>query len=61
MSVDYTEQHPLVGSFHRFGESGVAYEVLRLQDETHARIRVLESGEELSYPVKDIAADPQAD
>lgn len=61
MSMNDTEPRPLIGSFHRFGESGVAYEVLQLQSDTHARIRVLESGEELSYPVKDITTDPQAD
>ncbi len=48
----------LVGSIRRFGSYGVLYEVLKEIDEKSARIRVLETGEETAYPIKDIATDP---
>jgi hypothetical protein len=53
----------LVATLRRFGLSGPAYEVLgpAAADQNglpQMRIRVLESGEELDYPVRDIMADP---
>ena len=48
-----------IGSFHKFGELGVVYEILDIKDTT-ARIRVIESGEELDYPVDRISNDPVA-
>ena len=50
----------LVGSFRRFGSYGVVYEVLRIEDDQNAIIRVVESGEEASYPIRQILADPKA-
>ena len=50
----------LVGQFRRFGEHGVVYEVLKVEDETHATIRVVESGETLKYPIPKILAEPSA-
>lgn len=41
----------LIGTFRRFGEHGVAYEVTGLSDEGQVRIRVVESGETLTYAV----------
>ena len=48
------------GSFHRFGEAGVAYEVVDLVDEATVTIRVLESGEQLTYPLSEVLLDPAA-
>jgi hypothetical protein len=51
----------LVGSFRSFGALGPVYEVIGLVPGTGAvRLRVLESGEELDYPVADLLDDPVA-
>ena len=50
----------LVGSFHRFGEIGPAYEVMSVAGPGAVRIMVLESGEELDYPVSEVRDDPEA-
>lgn len=61
MKVD-TKKSPLsqslVGTLHRFGKNGVLYQVLREVDGTSALIRVLETGEETTYPIADIKDDP---
>ena len=46
------------GSVHRFGRDGVLYEVVREVDERRALIRVIETGEETTYPITDIRSDP---
>ena len=56
----------LVGSIRRFGLEGPAYEVVGLALSSTAgapqmRIHVLESNEELDYPVADVLRDPEAD
>jgi hypothetical protein len=56
----------LVGSIRRFGLEGPAYQVLGVAPaisdaRARMRIRVLESGEELDYPVEDLVADPYED
>jgi len=53
----------LVGSIRRFGLEGPAYQVVgpaRTRDDGRVRmhVRLIESGEELDYPVEDLAADP---
>lgn len=53
-------ENGLVGAFRRFGEHGVAYEVIGLDDEGHVRIRVVESGETLRYPAANVRTDPEA-
>jgi hypothetical protein len=50
--------HSITGSVHRFGQDGVLYEVLREVDDRSALIRVIETGEETTYPITDIQADP---
>ncbi len=50
----------LVGAFRRFGEHGVAYEVTGLDGEGRVRIRVVESGETLTYPAAHVRTDPEA-
>lgn len=48
----------LVGSIRRFGKNGVLYEVLHDADEKTVRIRVIETGEETSYPKSHALQDP---
>ncbi len=64
--ADMVDMSVLIGSFRRFGLAGPPYEVLGpapLRDDGRARMRVrlLESGEELDYPVEDLVADPCED
>ena len=47
-----------VGSIRRFGKFGVLYEVLRIINATTALIRVIETGEETTYPLADLLLDP---
>jgi len=54
------EREGLVGSFKRFGPHGVAYQVVKVDDDEFATIRVVESGETLEYPIRKILADPAA-
>lgn len=55
-----------IGTWYRFGEFGPVYEVLGegatlFKGGRTMRIRVLESGEELDYPVSAILDDPRED
>ena len=50
----------LVGRFHRFGAAGVAYEVLEEVDDQQVKIRVVETGETLTYSRAYLASDPIA-
>lgn len=52
-------QH-LVGEFKRFGEDGPAYEILRIDDDEEATIRVVYSGEVLRLPIAEILTHPEA-
>ncbi len=51
----------LVGTYRTFGEVGPAYHVLRMVDEQTVRVGVVESGEELDYPVHQAQDDPEAE
>ena len=53
----------LVGSIRRFGLAGPPYEVVgpaasSATGETRMRARLLESSEDIDYPVEDILNDP---
>ncbi len=50
-----------VGQVRRFGDHGPAYEVVGVASPTAVDIAVIESGEQLSYPVSDLLADPMAE
>jgi Family of unknown function (DUF5397) len=50
----------LVGSFKRFGPHGIAYEIIKIDDDGLATIRVIESGETLEYRIRKILSDPAA-
>lgn len=56
----------LVGTFRRFGPYGPCYEIVSVPTghtgtDVVALIRVVESGEELDYPIRDIIDDPIAE
>lgn len=52
------EPERLVGTFRRFGDEGPVYEVVAIADGRRAAvIRVVESGEELEYPLEKVADD----
>lgn len=53
----------LVGSWRRFGTAGPVYQIIAIgrgiaNDQPLLRIRVVESGEELDYPVVKALDDP---
>ena len=48
----------MIGAIRRFGENGVLYEVVRIVDNSSAVIRVLDTGEETTYPITDVQQDP---
>jgi hypothetical protein len=49
----------VIGSYRRFGQAGIVYQVLDMLDSSSAKIRVLETDEETSYPLAQILADPE--
>ena len=56
-----TDPHALVGTFWRFRSGGPPYEVLAVNAERGTgTIRILESGEEIDYPIVKIVADEEA-
>ena len=52
--------HSLIGAVRRFGPHGVLYEVVRIVDDQHALIRVIDTGEETNYLLSKVFADPAA-
>jgi hypothetical protein len=58
MSTLPMHDQSIAGSIHRFGRDGILYEVLRKVDDRSAIIRVIETGEETTYPIREIQADP---
>ena len=60
MSPESSVVNELVGTYRTFGAEGPLYEVQREVDENTLHILVVQSGEELDYPVKDAMADPEA-
>jgi hypothetical protein len=57
---EITEPERLVGTFRRFGGEGPVYEVVAIAKGRHAAvIRVVESGEELEYPLEKVADDAE--
>jgi len=58
------EPQTLIGTWRRFGSFGPIYEIVsELQDDAcdqkFMRVRVVESGEELSYSLSEILEDPR--
>lgn len=59
-SASTTPPGAAIGTVRRFGPHGVLYEVLQVNGTESARIRVIETGEELSYPIAKLIRDPDA-
>ncbi|GAB6845403.1 hypothetical protein HNR00_002727 [Methylorubrum rhodinum] len=60
----WPEPHSLIGTWRRFGPVGPVYEIFGagrslLKGGPSMRVRVVESGEELDYPLADILDDPK--
>jgi len=51
----------LVGTFRTFGEFGPVYECLTILAPDMLQVRVVESGEEIDYPIQSALDDPIAD
>jgi hypothetical protein len=51
----------LVGADRRIGHFGPAYEVVRLLSTDEALITLLETGEQVEYPIANIQNDPDPD
>lgn len=51
----------LIKTYRTFGAEGPAYQVVSKRDGNTVRVRVLESGEELDYPVQQALADREAE
>jgi hypothetical protein len=63
MEADMVDMGVLVGSIRRFGLEGPPYEVVgpaaaSPTGEPRMRVHLLESNEDVDYPVRDILADP---
>jgi Family of unknown function (DUF5397) len=55
----------LIGTFRTFGRVGPVYEILKVNEpstgpQVTLKIRVIESGEQLDYPLSDALDDPLA-
>jgi len=50
----------IIGSYRRFGDMGVVYQVIELLDDANVKIHVLETEEETAYPLACVLADPEA-
>lgn len=50
----------LVGSFRSFGDYGPVYQVVSTVNGKKLHVRVVQTGEELDYPVDQALEDPEA-
>jgi len=58
--------HDLTGTWRRFGEVGPVYEIIGIRGTAPdgaalMRVRVVETGEEIDYPLRDVLTDPHAE
>ena len=52
------EQNNIIGTYRRFGDAGVVYQILDMLSDDTVKIRVLETDEETSYPLSKVLTDP---
>ena len=55
---EQAKANSIIGSYKRFGDDGIVYEVLDFIDDKTIKILVLDTGEETPYPLKDAENDP---
>ena len=48
-----------IGTYRRFGDAGIVYQVLCKIDDHTVKIHVLETQEETGYPISDMLTDPK--
>lgn len=60
MALPHENGSSVIGSVRRFGQDGVAYEVIGLQEDNPAlaHIVLVETGEHTHYPLEQLMADP---
>ena len=54
------DEAQLVGRFRSFGEYGPVYQIVGAVNGAKVHVRVVQTGEELDYPVEQALADPEA-
>jgi hypothetical protein len=63
MNIDFKSSgqisRKLVGTVRRFGPRGVPYEVIAVTSRDDVLIRVIPTGEETTYPIAHVLADPE--
>lgn len=59
----YASEDPrqLVGQIRRLGEYGPAYEIMSVDDAGNVVIQVIESGEQVKFPIAEVREDPMAE
>jgi hypothetical protein len=59
----YAPEDPgqLVGQIRRLGDHGPAYEIVSVDDAGNAVIEVIESGEQVKFPIAEVIEDPMAE
>ena len=61
-----TKAQALLGTWRRFGKNGPVYEIIDLGETLNAddrvmRVKIVETGEELDYRLREILEDPRED
>jgi hypothetical protein len=51
----------LIGQIRRLGSAGPAYEIMKIDDDQNVMIEVIESGEQVVFPLSEILEDPMAE
>jgi hypothetical protein len=51
----------LVGQIRRLGEYGPAYQIMSVDDAGNVVIEVIESGEQVKFPIAEVLEDPMAE
>jgi hypothetical protein len=59
----YASEDPrqLVGQIRRLGEYGPAYEIMSVDEAGNVVIEVIESGEQVKFPIAEVLEDPMAE
>ena len=59
----YTADDPrkLIGQIRRLGSAGPAYEIMSVDDAGNVVIEVIESGEQVKFPISEVLEDPMAE
>ncbi len=51
----------LIGQIRRLGSAGPAYEIMSVDDAGNVVIEVIESGEQVKFPIAEVLEDPMAE